>query len=83
MLCNTFLSKTEEMGSVVTAGYMQSLQSEESNTITASVPAQPAQKYVQQSVQQKCSLSPLLLRVVTEASFRLIFMLIAFLQCAL
>lgn len=29
------------MGSVVTAGYKQSLQSGESNTITASVPAQP------------------------------------------
>lgn len=29
------------MGSVVTAGYIQSLQSEASNTITASVPAQP------------------------------------------
>lgn len=83
MLCNSLLSRAGEVGSVVTAGYIQS-PPEESNTITASVPALPIT--VRCAVVCAPEMFPffgITLRVVTEAIAGLIFMLIAFLQCAL
>lgn len=82
MLCNSLLSGTREMGPVVTAGYIQFLQSEESNSITASVPAQPITE-VRAALCVPGNFSFSIITIGAEASSRLIFMLIAFLQCAL
>lgn len=68
------------MGSVVTAGYIQFFQSEESNSITASVPAQPITE-VCAALAMPGKFSFSIITTAAAASSRLIFMLIAFFFC--